>query len=116
MAKKKKITKHDPETWKNLFPALKAMTPKKSTKPKKSVDVASKFYRSYEWRNMRYIVLKKYEGKCMLCHCSNLPLQVDHIKPLRKHWALRLDITNLQVLCEKCNHGKGNWDETDWRP
>jgi len=20
------------------------------------------------------------------------------------------------VLCEVCNHGKGNWDETDWRP
>ena len=26
-----------------------------------------------------------------------------------------LEITNLQILCHECNHGKGNWDQTDWR-
>jgi 5-methylcytosine-specific restriction endonuclease McrA len=73
------------------------------------------FYASYAWRNLRYIVLQKYGRKCMLCG-STERICVDHIKSLRKHWSLRLDITNLQVLCEPCNHGKGNWDETDWRP
>lgn len=29
---------------------------------------------------------------------------------------LALSMDNLQVLCGDCNHGKGNWDVTDWRP
>jgi 5-methylcytosine-specific restriction endonuclease McrA len=40
---------------------------------------------------------------------------VDHIRPLRKHWHLRLDPANLQVLCSDCNMGKSNSDVTDWR-
>lgn len=28
---------------------------------------------------------------------------------------LALSLENLQVLCAECNHGKGNWDMTDWR-
>jgi 5-methylcytosine-specific restriction endonuclease McrA len=75
-----------------------------------------KFYKTHEWKKLRYVVLKKYKGECMLCHRSDLPLHVDHIKPIRKHWSLRLDITNLQVLCQDCNYGKGSWDEADFRP
>lgn len=41
---------------------------------------------------------------------------VDHIKPISKHWELRLEESNLQVLCMECNKGKGAWDETDHRP
>ncbi|MCZ6605441.1 MAG: HNH endonuclease [Alphaproteobacteria bacterium] len=43
-------------------------------------------------------------------------MNVDHIKPLRRYWELRLASRNLQVLCGGCNHGKGNRDEADWRP
>lgn len=43
-------------------------------------------------------------------------INVDHIKPVRKYWHLRLDFDNLQVLCSTCNKAKGNWDETDFRP
>ncbi len=42
-------------------------------------------------------------------------MHVDHIKPRRKYPELALSRSNLQVLCNLCNHGKGNWDETDWR-
>jgi 5-methylcytosine-specific restriction endonuclease McrA len=43
-------------------------------------------------------------------------IQVDHILPVSEYWHRRLDPTNLQVLCEACNKGKGAWDHTDWRP
>jgi 5-methylcytosine-specific restriction endonuclease McrA len=84
------------------------------------------FYRSYDWKEIRYRVLLKYGRKCMCCGASEgdifayngdqVVINVDHIKPLRKYWSLRLDFDNLQVLCSDCNHGKGNWDETDFRP
>lgn len=76
------------------------------------------FLSSYEWRKVRMIALKHANGRCECC--GNGPkegyrLNVDHIKPRRKYPELALDPDNLQVLCEACNHGKGNWDETDWR-
>lgn len=76
------------------------------------------FYKSYEWSKARYTILKKYGAKCMVCNAvpKDCRIHVDHIKPLRKYWSLRLDLENLQVFCEDCNYGKGNWDETDWRP
>lgn len=75
-----------------------------------------RFYLSYEWRKLRYLTLKKYGRRCMACGETKGKMHVDHIKPVRKYWELRLDPTNLQVLCEVCNHGKGSWDETDHRP
>jgi 5-methylcytosine-specific restriction endonuclease McrA len=47
---------------------------------------------------------------------NQVKIVVDHIKPLHHHWSLRLQKTNLQVLCDECNQGKGAWDETDHRP
>ena len=41
-------------------------------------------------------------------------VHVDHIKPRRLFPSLALVESNLQVLCEVCNHGKGNWDQTRW--
>ena len=82
---------------------------------KKTVD---KFYNSYEWRKLRYAALKKYGAKCMCCGRTpddGFVMNVDHIKPRKRFPELALDINNTQVLCNICNHGKGNWDETDWR-
>lgn len=79
---------------------------------------AEAFYRSYEWRKLRYQIIQRDGGRCLCCGASpstGATLHVDHIKPLRLHWSLRLDPTNLQTLCEECNHGKGRWDSTDWR-
>jgi HNH endonuclease len=87
-----------------------------------SVDVAwvtsGEFLKSYEWRTLRYQALKESNGRCQCCGARptlDSSLHVDHIKPRRKYPELALVLTNLQVLCEECNHGKGNRDETDWR-
>lgn len=79
---------------------------------------SDEFLASYAWRSLRMEVLTKYGARCQCCGATpadGVRMHVDHIKPRRLHPELALDITNLQVLCEVCNHGKGNWDETDWR-
>lgn len=79
---------------------------------------SKEFLKSYEWRSLRMKVLKKYGRKCACCGATpdnGVVMHVDHIKPRRKYPELALTEDNLQVLCEECNHGKGNWDETDWR-
>lgn len=76
------------------------------------------FYASREWREVRYQALLASQGCCECCGGRprpGNPLHVDHIKPRSTHPALELKVSNLQVLCEECNLGKSNWDETDWR-
>jgi hypothetical protein len=77
------------------------------------------FYSSEEWARLRYETLKKSDGQCECCGArgnEGRVLVVDHIVPLSKDWSRRLDPTNLQVLCRRCNWGKGGRDWTDWRP
>ena len=85
----------------------------------KTKNVASNnFLSTYEWRKLRMEALIKYGRKCVCCGAtpeSGAIMNVDHIKPRKTHPELALDINNLQILCSDCNHGKGNWDSTDWR-
>ena len=108
------------------IPTVKAEETKKRTpktyrlpkKPDTNPVASDQFLSSYEWRRVRMEALKKYGPKCMCCGATpatGAVMNVDHIKP-RKLWpSLALDIKNLQILCNECNHGKGNWDMTDWR-
>lgn len=82
------------------------------------------FYASWEWQTLRMKTLKRYGRRCLCCGAAPgeftvagepVRLNVDHIKPISKHWSLRLDPENVQVLCAECNKGKGAWDQTDWR-
>jgi hypothetical protein len=97
----------------------RATSKKKEWKPRLTVSPHSDaFLSSYEWRRTRMQVLKRDGARCACCGASpadGLTMHVDHIKPRRIFPQLALDLTNLQVLCEVCNHGKGNWDMTDWR-
>ena len=77
---------------------------------------AFNFYESEAWQKLRYRVLAVYGRRCMCCGRTDGPMHVDHIKPRSKYPELALDFDNLQVLCEACNLGKSNTDETDWRP
>jgi 5-methylcytosine-specific restriction endonuclease McrA len=87
-------------------------------------DLREAFYRSWEWRQLRMKVIKKHARRCMCCGSrpndltvdgQPVRLVVDHIKPISKYWHLRLVPSNLQILCDECNMGKGAWDETDHR-
>ena len=73
------------------------------------------FYYSTDWRRIRYMAIVKYGRVCMACGENGRKIHVDHIKPRSKYPELELCLTNLQILCEDCNIGKGAWDETDWR-
>lgn len=76
------------------------------------------FYDSEVWRSLRYQVLRRDGGKCVLCGvtaANGATLHVDHIKPRSLFPELELEITNLQVLCSDCNLGKSNTDQIDWR-
>ena len=72
------------------------------------------FYHSREYLEKRYQTIKRSEGKCEACG-SRESIQVDHIKPRSLYPKLELELSNLQVLCQKCNSGKGNTDTTDFR-
>jgi len=90
----------------------------KSNKKTQDYFASNEFLLSYEWRKVRMEALKRHGARCQCCGASpatGAVLNVDHIKPRRLHPHLALDLDNLQVLCAECNHGKGNWDETDWR-
>lgn len=90
------------------------------TERTRSINVPDEFLKSYEWRKVRMEVIVERGARCECCGArpgdGDTIINVDHIKPRRDFPALRLDKTNLQVLCHVCNHGKGNWDRTDWRP
>jgi 5-methylcytosine-specific restriction endonuclease McrA len=76
------------------------------------------FYDSAEWRRLRYDFIRANKQHCQCCGLTpadGIKLVIDHIKPLRFYWHLRLDARNLQVLCDACNVGKGSRDDTDFR-
>jgi hypothetical protein len=80
--------------------------------------MGKEFYQTREWWTIRQQVLIKYKAICQCCGATRedgVRIHVDHIKPRSLFPALELDISNLQVLCEPCNIGKSNLDQTDWR-
>lgn len=76
------------------------------------------FFKSEAWLELRYRVIKESKGCCRVCGARGSevnPIQVDHIKPRSKFPELALVSGNLQVTCQKCNLGKSDKDQTDWR-
>jgi 5-methylcytosine-specific restriction endonuclease McrA len=106
---------------KGLMPRKsKALSTKLAPQTVAGIDVTTtEFLSTYEWRKTRMVALKKYGARCQCCGATpatGAVIHVDHIKPRKLFPHLALDVDNLQVLCHECNHGKGNWDQTDWRP
>ncbi len=103
---------------KNKGVMLEVISANKHKLPKKTKRAKSDFLETFAWRKLRMEALLKYGPKCMCCGATpatGAVMHVDHIKPRLTHPELALEIDNLQILCGECNHGKGNWDTTDWR-
>ncbi len=114
--KKKKPTRRQRSTEAKILSQIKQYD--RPTKVKNSGVTSASFLSSYEWRKVRMVALKMYGPKCQCCGATpadGAVMNVDHIKPRKLYPSLALDVTNLQILCHPCNHGKGNWDQTDWR-
>ena len=95
-----------------------SFTPTSAKVKKPSFAATDDFLQTYEWRRLRMEALKMHGARCQCCGATpadGVRMHVDHIKPRRLFPQLALTLSNLQVLCEACNHGKGNWDMTDWR-
>ena len=87
-------------------------------RPERPANAIKSFYNSWQWKKLRYRVLKERGRCCECCRATaadGAKIVVDHVKPVRHFWELRLDPKNLQILCDGCNRGKGSHDTTDWR-
>lgn len=77
------------------------------------------FFLRPEWKALRYRVIRDNNGQCQACgataQTSGKPMHVDHIVPRSVDRSKELEYSNLQLLCEACNIGKGNTDSIDWR-
>ena len=62
---------------------------------------------------LRYDVFQRDGGRCQICgatQADGVRLHVDHIVPVSKGG--KTELSNLRVLCERCNLGKGDCLET----
>ena len=64
-------------------------------------------------KKMRYEVLARDGGTCVLCRSQDKRLEVDHIVPLAQGGSDAIE--NLQTLCIDCNRGKSDRDDRDFR-
>jgi 5-methylcytosine-specific restriction enzyme A len=70
---------------------------------------STKFYKSKPWKKTREQVLIRDHGLCQSCLKNKritMASIVDHIIPLKIAWEKRLDMNNLQSLCQSCHNQK----------
>lgn len=98
---------------------IKVLKPAEKAKPI-TIDknISDQWYLSEEWQLCKSEFLKNYykTRKKRICNRCELTedlvvMHVDHILPIRRYWEKRLDQSNLQNLCERCNKRKGNFTE-----
>jgi len=75
---------------------LKNMNKKKGYKK-----LPKTFYNSYDWANVRILILNRDNFECK--HCGNLANHVDHINSAKYFPEMALDPTNLISSCEDCH-------------
>ena len=79
---------------------------------------ADAFYKSKEWQILRERALTRDLGLCQRCFKNRLITiadMVDHIVPIKVEWAFRLELGNLQSLCNRCHAIKTIEDKKKYR-
>lgn len=69
----------------------------------------NELFKSEDWKFARAFVLRRDKYTCQHCRAKGVRLHVDHKIPITVDWSRRLDLLNLQTLCEDCNVGKSNF-------
>ncbi|WP_293761469.1 HNH endonuclease signature motif containing protein [uncultured Aquitalea sp.] len=80
----------------------------------------AEFKQHWNWSRIRADVISAWRQGDKRCNgCGTLirgkRIHVDHIKPRSKHPNIRYLKSNLQVLCDRCNIHKNDYDGDDWR-
>ena len=96
----KKLTQYN---GKSLCPDCEAKRQIAYNKNKRDVK-ADRFYHSKQWKSLSKAVLAKAGYKCALC--GGLAVEVHHIKDIRSHPELSLDVKNLMPLCTACHNAQ----------
>lgn len=121
LAKKARVDKRTVELKESYARSSTALALRVETKlgtPHEDYKKDDGFYKSREWKQIRYLALRNNGAACQCCGAraaDGVTLHVDHIVPRYKAPHMSLALDNLQVLCDDCNMGKGAWDSTDWR-
>ncbi|MGU3441217.1 HNH endonuclease [Bacillus cereus] len=66
-----------------------------------------KFYKSKEWKVLRQHALKRDNYECQICKSKGkykCAENVHHMKEVKTHPQLALDLDNLQCLCIRCHN------------
>lgn len=87
---------------------------KASKRSKRRSSRCHDFYSTTQWHRARYAIIAAFGRSCMACG-DTAKINVDHILPRSVYDHLKLNLTNLQVLCWPCNEGKGTRDRKDYR-
>jgi 5-methylcytosine-specific restriction protein A len=78
------------------------------------------FYRTPEWRDIRYKAILRDKYICQHCGVKCIGKkrggpspEVDHIVPVKKDASKRLDLGNLRTLCHSCHNKVTAADKAD---
>lgn len=66
-----------------------------------------KFYKSKEWRTLRVKALQRDNHECQICKSKGkykAAENVHHLKEVKTHPHLAMDLDNLQCLCIRCHN------------
>ena len=64
------------------------------------------FYTSADWKLTRDVVKNRDKGLCKLCQSNDrvsFVNTVHHIEELKDEWSLRMNMSNLICLCDRCH-------------